>query len=197
MSLKGPFALLATTIGLAALVASAAPARGALLPSCGSTAQVFSPWSDFSPYYFAPNGGFERGSAGWTFSGPVSVVADNDAYELSGARTHALDIGEGGTASITVCSGMTYPALRFVATGVDGPATVHVRIVAHGPLGVLATLDGGRFTVGSDWRPAPKLSTLFAALAAPLGANAMEVRISVERGTARIDDLYVDPFVSR
>lgn len=197
MSWKVPTILVAIACVLAALVATAGPARGALLPTCGTTSQVFAPWSDISPYYLAPNGGFENGSTNWTVSGAASVVADNDAYKLSGAGSHALNLGTGATASTTVCYGLTYPALRFVASGVGGPATIHVRVVAHGLLGVLATLDGGRFTVNSGWQAAPKLSTLFAALTAPLGTNAMEVRISVESGTARIDDLYIDPFVSR
>ena len=47
------------------------------------------------------------------------------------------------------------------------------------------------------WRPSPKLSTLFSALGAPLGSKTMTLQFTVERGTAQIDDLFVDPFLIR
>lgn len=190
-------------LGAIALASTAGTARaGGLLPglvggNCGSTSQVFSPWADRSDYYFAGNGGFESGSTGWTLSGGAAVVNGNDPFQLSGAGSHALQLGRGATASINVCYGLTYPAVRFVATGVGGTAKIHVRVVAHNLLGVLSILDGGTFTVGSRWDASPKLSTLFSALGAPLGAKSMQLQISVESGTAQIDDLYVDPFLTK
>ncbi len=180
-----------------ASLAGTTRAHGALLPNCGSTSQVFRAWSDLSPYYFASNGGFENGATGWTLSGPASLATGNDPYRLSGAGSHALLLGTGGTASISVCYGLTYPAIRFVAAGANGPAVVHVRIVSRSLLGVLSTLDGGRFVVPAGWEAAPKLSTLFSALAAPLGTSSMTVQISVESGSADIDDLYVDPLFTK
>jgi hypothetical protein len=187
-------------LGALALALTAATARAgavSLLPSCGTTTEVFSPWSDFSPYYFASNGGFENGATGWALSGSAAVKSGNDPWKLSGSGTHALQLGTGGSASISVCYGLTYPAIRFVAAGVDGPAVIHVRIVAHSLLGVLSTLDGGTFTVQSGWAPGAKISTLFSAVAAPLGTKSMEIRISVDSGTALIDDLYVDPLFTK
>ena len=64
-------------------------------------------------------------------------------------------------------------------------------------LGVLSVLDGGTFTVGQGWSPSPKTSTLFSALAAPLGSKSMTLQFTVEHGTAQIDDLFVDPFLSK
>jgi hypothetical protein len=191
--------LLILAICAVALASAAATTRASagLLPSCGATSQVFLPWADGSPYYFAPNGGFENGSTGWTLGGPASVVTGNDPYRLSGAGAHALKLGAGGSASISVCYGLTYPAIRFVAAGVNGSAVVHVRVVAHSLLGVLSTLDGGRFTVPSGWQAAPKLSTLFSAVAAPLGTQSMTISISVESGTAYLDDLYIDPLFTK
>lgn len=192
--------LLLTLLGAFALAATAATARAGLITSlvggnCGSTSYVFSPWSDTSDYYFAQNGGFENGSAGWTLGGAAQVVNGNDPFDLSGAGSSSLQLGTGGSASINTCYGLFYPAVRFTATGVDGPATIHVRVIAHSLLGVLTVLDGGTFTVGDSWQPSPKLSTLLAALAAPLGTKSMTLQISVDSGTAQIDDLYVDPFV--
>jgi hypothetical protein len=196
------FTLLLLVLGALGLSATAATARAGLITSlvgggCGSTSAVFAPWSDASDYYFAQNGGFESGTAGWELAGPAAVVAGSDPFALSGAGSSALQLDAGGTASINVCYGLTYPAIRFVAAGVGGPAVIHVHVVAHSVLGVLSVLDGGTFTVGQGWNATPKLSTLLSALAAPLGTKSMTLEISVDSGTALVDDLYVDPFLSR
>jgi hypothetical protein len=187
---------------MVALSATAASARADLLPgllggNCGATAAVFAPWGDRSGYYFARNGGFESGSAGWTLTGGASVVSGDEPWNLSGAGSHSVLVPAGGSASINVCYGLTYPAIRFFVAGHGAPATVHVRVVAHGLLGVLAVLDGGRFTAGNGWAPSPKLSTLLSALGAPLGAKSLELQLTVESGSANFDDLFVDPFLSK
>jgi hypothetical protein len=195
-------ALLMIVVGLA-VTSGTASAGGGLLSGilgggCGVTAPVFLPWGDYAGYYFAPNGGFESGSTGWTLAGGSAVVTqDNEPWYLAGFGSHALSIPAGGSASISVCFGLTYPAVRFFVAGDGGDATVHVRVVSRSLLGVLSVLDGGTFTAGSTWRPSPKLSTLFSALASPLGSKTMTLQFTVERGTAQIDDLFVDPFLMK
>jgi len=108
----------------------------------------------------------------------------------------SLFVPTGGSASISVCYGLTYPGVRFFAASAGtAPATIHVRVLTRNLLGLLSVLDGGSFQVGSAWQPSPKLSTLFSALTAPLGAKSMTLQITVESGSARIDDLYVDPLI--
>lgn len=195
-------ALLTIVVGLA-VTSGTASAGGGLLSGllgggCGATAPVFLPWGDYSGYYFAPNGGFESGSSNWTLSGGAAVVTqDNEPWYLAGFGSHALSIPAGGSASTSVCFGLTYPAVRFFSAGDGGDATIHVRVVSRSLLGVLSVLDGGTFTAGSTWRPSPKLSTLFSALGAPLGSKTMTLQFTVERGTAQIDDLFVDPFLMK
>lgn len=185
----------------AAVVASGAVVAGTaradlLNGACGSTAQVFSPWGDSSNYYFPANGGFESGTSGWSVGGGASVVSDNEsAFIHSSSDSHALAIPSGGDASVQLCYGLYYPALRFFVRG-DG-ATVHVSITTQNWLGAVSTLDGGTFQAGSSWAPSPKLSTLLSALIAPLGSKTMALHIDVSGGTAEIDDLYVDPFVMK
>ena len=196
------FTSLVLVAGAIALAATAGTARAGLITSlvggnCGSTSQVFSPWADPADYYFASNGGFENGAAGWSLNGAAAVVPGSDPFDLSGTGSSSLQIGAGGSASINVCYGLTYPAIRFVAAGDGGPAVIHVRVISHSLLGVLSTLDGGTFAVGPGWDPSPKLSTLLSAIAAPLGTKSMTLQISVDSGTAQIDDLFVDPWVSR
>ena len=184
---------------LFALAATAGSAKAGLLPgllggNCGTTAKVFSPWNDPAGYYFAPNGGFETGSTNWSLSGGASVVSDNDAYRLSGAGSHALRLNAGSTASINVCYGLTYPAIRFTTAG---SGRVHVRVVSKSLLGLLSVLDGGSLTVDGSWDASPKLSTLLSAVTAPLGTKSMQLQLTAESGTVLIDDLFVDPFLTR
>ena len=169
--------------------------QGLLGGGCGATSPVFAPWGDGAGYYFAPNGGFESAASSWTLGGGSSVVAANEPWRLGGAGSHALQVPKGGSAATTVCYGLTYPGVRFFVTGVRGTATVHVRVIARSLLGVLSILDGGSFTAGTAWAPSPRVSTLFSAVAAPVGAKSMQLQFTVESGTARIDDLFVDPLL--
>ncbi|MCW2963806.1 MAG: hypothetical protein JWO17_1058 [Actinomycetia bacterium] len=182
-----------------ALASTVGTAKAGLIGgNCGATAPVFAPWGDWSSYYFAPNGGFENGSAGWTLGGGAAVVAaDNEPWYLAGFGSHALEISTGGSASINVCYGVTYPAVRFFVAGQNGPARVHVRVVTRSLLGPLSVLDGGTFTADQGWNPSPKTSTLLSSLASLVGTKTMQLQFTVESGTAQIDDLFVDPFLSK
>jgi hypothetical protein len=195
------FLCVAAAFALAA-TAGTARAGGGLLSgllggNCGAVAPVFAQWSDSSDYYLPSNGGFENGTANWSLSGPAAVVGNNDPFALSGNGSHSLALSAGGSASITVCYGLTFPALRFVAAGVNGPARIHVRVQAKNLLGLVSILDGGTFTVQQGWDASPKVSTLLSALVAPLGTKSMSVQISVDSGSAEIDDLYIDPFLTK
>lgn len=164
---------------------------------CGSSIQPFAQFGDNGSYYFAPNGGFEQGTTGWTFAGGATVRAGNESFAVnSSADRYSAVIPAGGSVSTNLCYGLLYPNLRFFVADADGgQATVHVRIVAHSLLGVLSAFDGGTFQVSGGWQPSPRLSTLLSAIAAPLGTKTLTLQISVEGGTVQVDDLYVDPIV--
>jgi hypothetical protein len=180
-----------------ALASTAGTAKAGLFGgSCGVTAPVFAPWGDWSGYYFAPNGGLENGSSGWSLSGGATVVTqDNEPWFLAGFGSHALQIPTGGKATINVCYGLTYPAVRFFAAGQGGDATIHVRVVSRSLLGIVSILDGGTFTATEGWDPSPRVSTLLSAVASLVGTNSLQLQFTVESGTAQIDDLFVDPFL--
>jgi hypothetical protein len=192
---------LIAVVAAAVLATTAGQAKAGLIGSllngnCPAAAPVFAPWGDFDSYYFAPNGGFENGSTGWTLSGGAAVVQQaNEPWYLAGFGSHALQIPTGGSAAVNVCYGTAYPGARMFVAGIGGSATVHVTVVAHSLLGILSVLDGGTFTASQGWAPSPKMSSLFSALAAPLGTMSMELRFTVTNGTAQIDDLFVDPLV--
>jgi hypothetical protein len=168
--------------------------------NCGATSSVFAPWGDQAQYYFATDGGFEAGGAGWTFGGGARVVAGNEPFYLHSAQDRAsLLIPNGGVAtSPSLCFGSNTPGIRFVATSPSGSAVLHVTIVARGPVGVLAILDGGTIRVGSTWEPTASFATTFSQLnSVLLGAKSIQVVITSSDGDAQIDDVYVDPFLQR
>jgi hypothetical protein len=87
--------------------------------------------------------------------------------------------------------------VRFAVSGAGGPATLRVKVVTQNIFGIVSTLDGGTFTTTPGWAPAPKLSTLFSSVVAPFGSKSMQLQISSESGSALIDDLYVDPYLTK
>jgi hypothetical protein len=188
--------VVATAFASTAGTAKAGLIQGLIGGGCGLNAPVFAAWGDWSSYYFAPNGGFEKGSTGWSLDGGATVVTtDNEPWYLAGFGSHALEIPAGGSASINVCFGVAYPGFRFFVAGQDGPATVRARVVTRNLLGIASVLDGGSFTASEGWNPSPKVSTLLSALTSPLGAKTMQLQLTVESGTAQIDDLFIDPFL--
>jgi hypothetical protein len=166
--------------------------------NCGATQAVFAPWGDTHQYYFTSNGGFESGSLGWTLAGGATVVTGNETASVHGAGdSHSLLIPSGGTAtSPAICFGLLNPGVRFFATSNSGPATIHVKVIATGLLGVLSVLDGGTATVGTSWAPTPVFATTFSQLDVPVGTKTIQIQIT-STGNVQIDDIYIDPFVSR
>lgn len=182
---------------LAFFAASGTASAGSLLGGgCGEAGAAFSEWGDGTDYYFPTNGGFEGGSTGWSLAGGAAVVQGNESYYLhSAGDSHALYMPSGSSAAYNVCYGTLYPSIRFM---VAGSAKVHVWITTKNLLGLVSTLDGGSFYVsGGSWNPSPRLSSLLSALIAPLGTKQMQVHIGVSGGSAQIDDLYVDPLLTK
>lgn len=189
---------------VAATTAGTAKAGGGLLGgltgllngNCPPAVPVFVLWGDTSSYYFAPNGGFESGSTGWSLTGGAAVVSGNESYDLhSASDSHSLYMPSGSSASYNACYGfLFFPGFRFMA---EGNATIHVSITTKNLLGLLSTFDGGTFTVNGSWDASPKISSLVSSLIAVTGAKSMQIHISVSGGSARIDDLYIDPYLTK
>ncbi len=197
------FSLLVAAIAASAVAASSARA-GSVLGSvttalvggnCGSTSQVFARFGDQRSYYFTADGGFEAGGAGWTFAGGAKVVPGNETYNLhSSSDRNSLLLPSGGTAtSPSLCFGLLYPGIRMMTSG---QGTLRVQVVAHGLLGALSVLDGGTVTVDGGWAPTSTFSTTLSQLNIPVGTKSIQIVLS-STGTVQVDDLYIDPFLSR
>jgi hypothetical protein len=170
-----------------------------LLPSCGSTSQVFAPWGDYNQYFGFANNGFENGTTGWKVSG-ASVVGGNEPWSVNGAGKYSLSIGPGGSASSPlVCTGLNAPHWRMFALALGANGPLHARIVFYGLAGnITGILNFNDFSPGSfgTWAPSPFVSS---ALALPLLTRYAQLQLTsgATRGTWQVDDVFVDPWGNR
>lgn len=205
MKAKGTRLWLALTVvvaaaGLAVPAASAAPAHGLLLPSCGAKTHPFTPWGDADSYCAFPNLGFESKASGWTLTGKASIVAANEPWHVSGPGTHALQLGPGATAlSSPLPVSLLDPWVRFFAHSAGANGALRVQVFFHGLLGNLTgLLNVGSLSQGSysTWQPTQRV---LSALALPLLTTSAQVQVTslAKSGNWQVDDFYLDPCVAK
>ena len=193
-------------LAAAALAAPAANAGligdvlGGSCPSGGT--QVFAPWADAAYYYLAPNGSFELGTYGWSLSG-AGVVPGNEPFYATG--THSLSLPSGSSAvSPSVCLGPSQLYVRAFAEDAGGSDSgLRIRVRWYGLLNqLLGVTDYDVLQPGSAWAPTSKISSA-GGLAVPLlpivGSTTARVEFTPLGAGSRwnVDDLYIDPWVSR
>jgi hypothetical protein len=195
-------------VGVIALL-GAGPASAGLGLACPDvTTKPFSSWGDYAKYAFAPNGGFEGGADGWTLTGGAKVVSGNESFFVHGGRDrYSLSLPPGSTAkSAPMCVSLLNGKMRFFAANAgSASARVKVQVLYNGGtgslLGSLGSLLGlsevGYVTSGPAWQPSPAIGMLGGAL--PLLTSSVQFRFSApnDGGSFRLDDVYLDPFLSR
>jgi hypothetical protein len=159
-------------------------------------ARVFKPWNDRALYTLAPGGDFETAAEGWTLEG-ATLAADSSTFELGAALgASSLELPAGATAvSPAICVERGFPSFRLVARSVSTEhAVVKVSVVyADG-----RTKKTGRLKPAAAWAVTRKLSLKQGRFRIRRGDSALvQLRFAVTAGTARIDDVYVDPRFSR
>jgi hypothetical protein len=172
-------------------------------PSGGS--QVFGPWADAAEYILAPNGGFENGASGWSLSGGAAVVNGNEPFYPTG--THSLSLPSGSSAmSPNVCLGTKQLYIRMFGKDLGGTdGGLRVRVYWYGLLNqLLGTSDFAVFPGGGDWAPTGQVKSgggLLAPLPVVALVSSSSARIEVtplgSGSRWQIDDLYIDPCLSR
>jgi hypothetical protein len=194
-------AAVAAAVGLSVPAASAGTGlRGGLLPSCGAKTYPFKPWGDPDAYCAFPNLGFESGWASWTLVGRASIVSTNEPWHVSGPGTHALQLGPGSSAlSSPLPVSLLDPWIRFFAHSSGANGSLHVQVIFRGLLGNLTgLLNAGNLSPGSyaGWQPTQRVSS---ALALPLFTTSAQVLLTplATSGTWQVDDVYLDPCVSK
>lgn len=202
-------ALLTLAAGLMALSVTAAPAHAGLGISCPDPAsQVFKPWGDNAFYGFAPNGGFESGTSGWTVSGGAKVVAGNESFFVHGAgERYALSLPAGSSAtSPPMCVSLLNGKMRFFAANAGSPSSkLKVQVLYRGGVGGLLGLLGGMLGLadvgyvgaGPAWQPSAPVGMLGGTL--PLLTQSVQFRFTPvdSTGNWKIDDVYLDPLLHR
>ena len=195
-------------IGAIALFGAAPASAGLGLACPDPTTKPFSPWGDYAKYAFVPNGGFEGGAGGWTLTGGAKVVSGNESFFVHGARErYSLSLPPGSTAMSTpMCISLFSGKMRFFTANAGAPAArVKVQVLYNGGVGSLLGTVGkllglsevGYVSSGKAWQPSPAIAMLGGTL--PLLTSSVQFRFSApaDGGAFRIDDVYLDPFLSR
>ena len=155
-------------------------------------ARVFKPWNDRRLYTLAPGGDFETAAEGWSLDG-ASVAADSSPFLLGPALgASSLELPAGATAlSPAVCVERGYPSFRLVARTVSSDRAIVKVSVVYADGSVKKT---GRLKPAADWAVTRKLSLAQGRFRVRRGESALvQLRFAVTAGTARLDDVYVDP----
>jgi hypothetical protein len=110
--------------------------------------------------------------------GNASIVAANEPWHVSGAGTHALQLGPGATArSSSLPVSLLDPWIRFFARSAGANGSLRVQVIFHGLLGNLTgLLNVGSLSPGSysSWQPTQRV---LSALALPLGTTSAQVQL--------------------
>jgi len=154
--------------------------------------RVFKPWHDRALYTLAPGGDFETLAEGWTLEG-AALAADSSPFQLGAALgASSLELPAGASAlSPPICVERGFPSFRLVAKSVSTEqAVVKVQVIyANG-----RRKATGRVKPAAEWTPTRKLSLAQGRFKVRRGHSAqVQLRFAVTAGTARIDDVYIDP----
>jgi hypothetical protein len=162
-------------------------------------AKSFAAWGDQNDYFVMPGGTFESSTSGWTLESGANVVVDQAPWRVNGPghqRALALPAGSRvNTPTICVARGEESMRLFVKSPGVAG-ARLKVEMTVSNSRGswtAVMWVNGSR----PGWAPSN-----------PLGYPDVRLRSATQdvkfafspAGTAAtwvIDDVMVDPFVSR
>lgn len=192
-------AALSAAVALAATAAFTTSAQAGVLTTsatdCGNPelTQPFKPWLDHA--YYKAVGTFEDGTPGWKLTGGAKVVSGG---ALSNGASLSLPAGSTATTP-PVCVGLDEPTLRYFArknSGLLSTLTVSVQVQLQ--LGVWVTLPMS-VDLGGAWHPSlpsPVVANLLPLL--PNDKTAVRFVFAPLLGGAwQVDDVYVDPRMSR
>jgi hypothetical protein len=198
------FAVMAVAATVAAVLGRASSALAATCPPPPTIVHPFLPWNDSIDYVRATNGSFEPIAKGsqdlpWSLSGGATIVSDNEPWHVTGSAgdSHALSLPAGAqaTSACTTAPNMAAVVRFFIKSTGASTGTLHVEIIVNG--GKNGILDGGTISAGSTWQPT---DIIYLPWAKPLG-GAVDLRvrlIPVGAGASfEVDDVYIDPCVSR
>ena len=165
--------------------------------------QVFAKWGDSSYYELAPDGGFEKGGNGWTFTGGAQLVDGNETEYLNGEEDDtALSLPYKGTAtSPKVCVDENTPLFRLMTlNGGNEQAKLRVIVTYEGAAQKGSGKDpkaarNTEIRAGDEWEPTEPLEFDVG----DAQERVAQISFTPREGTGEwlVDDLYIDPFARR
>jgi hypothetical protein len=166
-----------------------------------TTSAPFTAWGDSNSYFVVPGATFE-GAHGWSFGGSISVVADQEPWKVNGSgHAKSLSLPAYTTAMApNVCIASNEDSLRlfYKDPGVNG-AKLLVKIEAWNSAGtngrVVQEYKINAGTVG--WKLSPRISLPNNRDAAGEQWVTITVTPTDTAATWRIDDMMLDPWISR
>lgn len=195
---------LAVTIVAGTTAVSTGAIAGTAGAACASrtTFQAFSTWGDTNQYFVAPNATFESGTSGWTMyagMGTPSVVSDQEPWKINGAgHSKALQLPAYSTAMPpNICLNSNEEWMRFFYKdpAVSG-AQLLVKIEAWSSAG--RTVQEIRINSGSaGWKVSNQIAMPNKRDAAGEQTITLTITPVGTAATWRVDDIMIDPWVSR
>lgn len=198
--------LVATAISAVATAAAGgvSPTTAAAAGSCGarSTTQAFKNWGDTNQYFLVPGADFESSTSGWVFyagQGTPSVVTDQEPWKVNGS-THkkALNVPAYATVmppNMCINSNEEFLRLFYKDPGVSG-AQLLVKIEAWSSAGRVVQeykINAG----GAGWKVSPQIPMPNKRDANGEQTITLTITPIGTAGTWRLDDIMIDPWVSR
>jgi hypothetical protein len=188
-------ALISSLVSLSGPLAEAASAT--TVASCPATTLVkpFVKYGDEGNYSLVAGGSFEGSMGGWTLSSGAKVASGGEASAVGGSlgkSSLALSAGASAQSPFT-CVEPNDRTFRFFAHSEGASATILAWVVYESPLGNIA-VPVKSFNLTSAWEPSPIIHSGAAVVSTIYGGTAhLALRFTAVTGSARIDDVYLDP----
>lgn len=202
------FVLATITVAMLAGFGARAGSAGDFVFCDGVTEKPFAQWNDGHAYRLVHGGDFEAGAEGWILSGGAKIVPGNESFMVRGSGGYSLYLPPGSSAtSPSTCVGLTDPTLRYFLTETGASSgSLRVDIVYQTLLGLLPLTGNLGSEAGSTaWAP----SATYLNLGAVLGSLNLNLTAGIRfrftpkssslfaPASYRIDEVFVDPFVSK
>lgn len=164
------------------------------------TTKAFSRWGDTADYSALTGGGFEAGTSGWQLNTSwAKIVADQDAYNVGGTGSKALELGApSSAASPAFCVDTTNPHFKFMVR-VLKKTTLTTIIQYQKADGSWANAISARASLPvGTWMPSDP-NPLSKSVPGLVAGKSAKVRLwwMNTGGVSHIDSVMVDPYRSR
>lgn len=202
MTRKLPVLALAVTAAL--MIGPTSANAGVLVASATDCAeqsldQNFIRFADVANYTPLPGGDFEQ-AGGWALAGGAAVVSGNEPFNIAEdpSDSRSLSLPAGASAkSNSICVGIEYPDIRFVARSSNPAATLRVDVYFEDGFGNVQSAPVAVVNAGASWSPSLPLPVAVNLLPLlPGERTAVAFKFSASGGSFQVDNIFVDPYRS-